>query len=180
MKLVKWHQELDRFLDIKTTFLLEGNIFDLNAYPTKTDLETRWDMVMIDNYIYKYLTDNGYKTIVFYNHIDGFYNEFCPAQMRNFIEISGNKISKDAENFLVKPSQSADIVRSAMQNKTSPTAIVMMLASRYVINPENISEQERDFYAKLVMASLKKSQVKTEDGFKNNILFLVCEKANDV
>ena len=36
MKIEKWHQELDRFLDIKTAFLIEGDIYDLHVYPTKT------------------------------------------------------------------------------------------------------------------------------------------------
>ena len=71
MNISKWHQELDRFLDIKTTFLLEGNIYDLCTYPTQLEENVRWDMVLLDNYLYKHLQSKDYKTIVFYNHIDG-------------------------------------------------------------------------------------------------------------
>lgn len=72
MKLCKWHQELNHFIDIKTTLVLEGNIYDLNPYPSESEIGIRWDMVMLDNYLYKYLKSKGYETIVFYNHVDGF------------------------------------------------------------------------------------------------------------
>ena len=55
METARWHQEMDRFLGIKTLFLLEGNIFDLSAYPSMVNEEVRWDMVFLDNYIYRYL-----------------------------------------------------------------------------------------------------------------------------
>ena len=45
MKIEKWHQELDRFLDIKTAFLIEGDIYDLHAYPTRMEDGMRWDML---------------------------------------------------------------------------------------------------------------------------------------
>ena len=57
----------------------------------------------------------------------------------------------------------------------------MMLASRYVLSADNVSENERDFYSKLMLASLKKTQARNGDkGFLNNLLVLVTEKANDV
>lgn len=180
MKLTKWHQELDRFLDIKTTFLLEGNIYDLNPYPTKTNADIRWDMVMIDNYLYKYLTDKGYELVIFYNHVDGFYNDFNLSHLQAFVEIIGGKLSKDDVTFKLGSAQSADAIRKISQEKGKSTALVMMLASRNIISADNISQEESDFYTKLMISSLKKSQVKTEKGILNNLLFLICDKANDI
>ena len=34
-----WEMELDRFKSIKTTFILEGNIFDLHAYSLEIEGE---------------------------------------------------------------------------------------------------------------------------------------------
>ncbi len=179
MRLSKWHQELDRFLYIKTTFLIEGDIYDLSPYPTKLDDGIRWDMVMLDNYLYKYLKDKGYDIIIFYNHIDGFYNDFDDISIPKFSEISENGKTNN-KSIKVGSAKAADMIRNAMQYKGSTVAVVMMLASRYVISADNISECERDFYTKLLMASLKKTQVKTENGFMNNIMFIIGNKANDI
>ena len=180
MTVGKWHKELDRFLDIKTAFVLEGNIYDLNPYPAKTETGIRWDMVMLDNYLFRYLTDKGYQTVIFYNHIDGFYNEFSREHLESFSEASGIKLSKDAKTIKVQPSQAADTIRSIMQNKAASCAFVLMLASRYVISSDNINEAERDFYTKLMMSSLKKVQVKNGEKFLNNAMFFISDKSNDI
>lgn len=182
MKLGKWHTELDRFSDIKTTFLLEGNVYDLHAYPTKQeDGNTRWDMIMLDNYLYKYLCDIGYSTVVFYNHIDGFYNDYSREHLDSFLKLIGfNKLDEKTKTFTVKYSQAADFIRTAVQNKEKSVAVVMMSASRYVISADNLSDTEKDFYSKLMMASLKKTQVKQGDRFINNIMLFVADKVNDI
>lgn len=182
MKASKWHEELNRFLDIKTTFILEGNVYDLLTYPTKNqDGNIRWDMVMLDNYLYKYLVDNGYQRIIFYNHVDGFFNEYNPEMISDYASAQGlGNPDKISRTYKVTPERAADIIRTTLQEKSVPTTIILMMASRYVISAENISENERDFYTKLLCASLKKTQVPTENGLKNNLLFLVCDKVNDI
>ena len=182
MKLGKWHTELNRFIDIKTAFLLEGNIYDLHAYPTiQEDGTTRWDMIMLDNYLFKYLCDNGYSTVVFYNHIDGFYNDYSREHLDSFLKLIGfNKLDEKTKTFTVKYNQAADFIRTAIQNKEKSVAVVMMSASRYVISADSLSDSEKDFYSKLMMASLKKTQVKQGDRFINNIMLFVADKVNDI
>ena len=182
MKLGKWHTELNRIIDIKTAFLLEGNVYDLHAYPTiQEDGNTRWDMIMLDNYLFKYLCDNGYSTVVFYNHIDGFYNDYSREHLDSFLKLIGfNKLDEKTKTFTVKYSQAADFIRTAVQNKEKSVAVVMMSASRYVISADSLSDSEKDFYSKLMMASLKKTQVKQGDRFINNIMLFVADKVNDI
>ena len=182
MKISKWHQELDQFLDIKSTFILEGNIYDIQTYPTNLENgEIRWDLMLLDNYIYHYLKDAGYVNVVFYNHIDGFYNEFSKAELESFCEIAKiGKPSGENDNVKIDMCEAADVIRSVNQNKETLSAIVLMMASRYVLSADNISENERDFYTKLMMSGLRKTQISTENGFKNNLIFIVCEKSNDI
>lgn len=182
MKLSKWHQELDQFIDIKSTFVMEGNIYDMQTYPNKTENgEIRWDLMLLDNYIYHYLKDAGYENVIFYNHIDGFYNEFSKEEIDTFCGIA-KQGKPNGDNNAVKMDmcQAADIIRSVNQNKEHLNAIVLMMASRYVLSADNISENERDFYTKIMMSGLKKTQIKTDNGFKNNLLFVICEKSNDI
>lgn len=182
MKLSKWHQELDQFIDIKSTFVMEGNIYDMQTYPNKMENdEIRWDLMLLDNYIYHYLKDAGYENVIFYNHIDGFYNEFSKEEIDTFCGITKQgKPNGDNNAVKVDMCQAADIIRSVNQNKEHLNAIVLMMASRYVLSADNISENERDFYTKIMMSGLKKNQIKTDNGFKNNLLFIVCEKSNDI
>ena len=182
MKLGKWHEELDRFIDIKTSFVLEGNIYDLHAYPTRMlGDEIRWDMIMLDNYLYKYLLEKGYQTIVFYNHIDGFYNEYSRDMLNDFIQMCGfKKLDENTKTFTLKFTQAGDFVRTALQNREKSVAVVMMMASRYSLSADNLQECERDFYTKLMMASIKKTQVKSGEKFLNNLVFLVSDRANDI
>lgn len=182
MRLSKWHQELDQFIEIKSTFLMEGNIYDMQTYPTKIENEEiRWDLMFLDNYVYHYLKDVGYENVVFYNHIDGFYNEFNKDEIDQFCNIAklGKPSGKD-NAVKVEMCQAADIIRSVNQNREHLSAIVLMMASRYVLSADNVSENERDFYTKIMMSGLKKTQIKTGYGFKNNLIFIVCEKSNDI
>lgn len=181
MQLTKWHQEMERFIDIKTTFLLEGNVYDLCAYPNDgNNDETSLNMVLLDNYLYKYLRSKGYQAVVFYNHIDGFYCDFDKESLDVFVKSSRASANKNNGYIRVTLSQAGDMIREAMQNREALVAIVMSLASRYVLSAENISEAERDFYTKIMISSLRKTQIKTDVGFQNNLLFLLAEKANDV
>lgn len=181
MKIEKWHQEMDRFLDIKTAFLIEGDIYDLHAYPTKVEDDIRWDMLSLENYLYRYFLEKGYGSVVFYNHVDGFYNSFSPDDMDRFAEISNQKMNLSSDKRInITFGQAADVIRTVMDNKEMPVAVIMMLASRYVLSADNVSENERDFYTKLMMSSLKKSQVKKNDRFMTNVFLFLCEKANDI
>ena len=182
MRLSKWHQELDQFIDIKSTFVMEGNVYDMQTYPARLENnEIRWDLMLLDNYIYHYLKDAGYTNVVFYNHIDGFYNDFNREELEAFCGIAKQGKPSGSENSLkVDMCRAADIIRDVNQNKETLNAIVLMMASRYVLSADNVSENERDFYTKVMMAGLKKTQIKVENGFKNNLIFIVCEKSNDI
>lgn len=182
MEVGKWHQELDMFLNIKTTFILEGNVYDIYAYPTNTENnEIRWDMVMLDNYLNKYFHDHGYENVIYYNHIDGFYDPFkSNAKKTDELFHAGSlKITEGMGKGDLE--RAGDLIRTALGNREAPVVVVMMLASRYVLSSDNVSERERDLYTKLMLSSLKKTPAKKEDGkFLNNLLILVTEKANDV
>lgn len=182
MKISKWHQELEQFIDIKSTFIVEGNVYDMQSYPAKHEDGTiQWNMMMLDNYIFKYLKDAGYNNIIFFNHIDGFYNEFDGSQMDSFLQMTNAGRLKTGEtSFRVDLNTAADLIRSANQNKNQLNAVVLMTASRYVLSADSISENERDFYTKLMMAGLKKTQIAVDGTFKNNLIFVVCEKVNDI
>lgn len=189
----KWYMELERFKAFKTVFIIEGNIYDIHPYPTPTDNGIRWDLLKLDNYLFNYLTSNGYTNIVFYNHIDGFYNDLAPQQLDNFLRLvkgqdAGNSKAaapageNNSNRFAATLDKATQMIRTGMDNRQAPLAIIMNLASRYIASPDNLSEEERQFYSRLMLSTLKPRQVRSQisDKLTNNLLFIIANKVNDI
>lgn len=180
MSFTKWHQELERFRSFKTTFLVEGNIHDLHSYPTQTNEGIRWDMLTLDRYLFTYLLSVGYDNVIFYNHIDGFYNEYKPEHLEVFLNLSGEKIRIANPFYEATIDKASNMIRKALINKEVATVVVMNLASRYVTSPDSLSEEESQFYSRLYLSTMKLTQVKKEKIILNNLLFIVPNKMNDI
>lgn len=164
MQVGKWHQELDMFLNIKTTFILEGNVYDMYSYPTKQeDGSERWDMVMLDKYLNSYFHDHGYENIIYFNHIDGFYDPFKGQKARTGDLFTSDDITIREGMGRQNLTEAGTAIRAVLENRGKPAVIIMMQASRYVLSADNVSENERDFYSKLMLASLKKTQARNGD-----------------
>lgn len=185
----KWHEEIDRFRAFKTVFIIEGNIFDIHSYPTNTDNGIRWDLLKLDKYLHNYLIASGYGCVIFYNHVDGFQNEFDSASLNNFLNLAGSlsaEVSEEPGNesssYAATLDKASQMVSTALENSQMPLAIVMNMASRYVESPERQTEEERQFYSRLFLSTLKPRQVKskTTDKLLYNLLFLVANKVNDI
>lgn len=186
MELPKWHLEMDLFKAFKTSFIVEGNIYDLQPYPGFGEEGVQWVMVPLDNYLYRYLKENNYETVVFYNNIDGFSNEFNNNELNSFIVMSeqnpGGGCSNQPDNkyYPATLDKAADMIRTALANREKPTAVVMNMASRYVSSPDNLSDEEREFYSKILLTTLKRTQIKAGGGHVNNLLFIIANKINDI
>lgn len=193
VRLPKWHMELDRFKAFKTVFIVEGNIYDVHAYPTATEEGYRWDLLKLDQYLYRYLLCNGYQTVIFYNHVDGFYNEFNTQHLKNFLRFSSGKEIVEASEERESPparlekhsatlDRATEMIRVALDNRQAPLAVVMNMASRYIATPDNLVDEERQFYSRLLLTTMKPRQVRVESTgqFVNNLLFLIANKANDI
>ena len=88
MIIPKWQLELEQFNSLKTTFILEGNIYDLQPY-YKENEEIR--LITLDNYLYNYLKNNY--TVIF-RSIEGKSGIVPPK--RNYKVVFRN--TKQAEN----------------------------------------------------------------------------------
>ncbi len=186
MELTKWHMEMDLFKSFKTGFIVEGNIYDLHPYPFKSENGMKWNMLKLDKYLFEYLRSNGYESIAYYNNIDGFYNKFCSDSLEQMMKITNNKSTSktnhsDKEIFYKATLDKAtEMIRDFLGDRQGPKAVIMNLASRYISSPDNLNDEERQFYSKLLLSTLNQVQVKTENGFVNNLLFIVANKINDI
>jgi ATP-dependent Clp protease ATP-binding subunit ClpA len=193
IKLPTWHLELERFRSFKTTFILEGNIYDLHAYPAQTEDGIRWNLVKLDQYLYNYLLEKGYETIVFYDHVDGFYNEFSADHVTNFLRLAKNKSAHSSQHhehreeasvkkYPATIEKATEMVRKAMENRETPLAVVLNAASQYVSLPDQLNDEERLYYSRLQLQTLRPRQVKAPrtGQLLYNLLFVVANKVNDI
>ena len=68
----KWQKDLAVYQDINTTFIVEGNVHDLQPWIYEDD--GTCEPVALSLYLQRYLTEEGYDPVVFYNRNDGFSN----------------------------------------------------------------------------------------------------------
>jgi len=187
----KWQKDLDLYQTFKTTFILEGQVFDKQAY-FPADAPDEMDLVTMDQLLHDKLAEYGYKTIMFFNQIDGFYNRFDKDAIDSFDK--DVKVGAVSQNLPIpqkmdnstdgsKFGLAAGRIRCAMGNKEEPVVIVLNLASRYVVNASSLQADEEYFYSQLFMATQLVSNPVSSiipNKHLNNLIILVCNKLNDI
>lgn len=194
-----WELELERFKSIKTAFILEGNIFDLHAYSTEIEGEVQWMITPLDYYLHQYLVNQGYGTVIYYNHIDGFYNEYNEDHLKRFLQLAqgkeamnstqqsnlqqqANSYESNDKSHRVSIDRATEMIREAMGASSQPIAVILNLSSRYVSSPQDLNDEERQFYSRLFLTTQKRRQhrVESTNQYVNNLMFFISNKANDI
>lgn len=179
--IAKWHRELGIFTRIKPLILVEGNVLDVYQYPTEGSI-SKGSILRLPEYLHYYFTDLGYKTIVFFDSMQGFYNTCEPCHVGSFARITNTRTDGNAvrSDFKGKSNAATSIVRAAVGQNQEPTAIIMNLASRYITSPDNIDQAEVDSFTNLLLASLEGKDVRSENGVLKNIVVMIVNKVNDI
>ena len=184
----KWQKEIELYRQIKSILILEGNVYDLQPYGN----EGEFNLVSLDNYLYNYLHDKGYQTVVFFNHVEGFYNSINPNELKKFSKIQKKVEEKEASTFFEKLTSSArenkfdkavEMIVDVMNNQIEPVAIILNHASRYTSSQQHLTEAETYFYSEMKVLINSVIYPKTggsSDKKNNNLLFIVADKINDI
>lgn len=171
----KWQKDLAVYQDINTTFIVEGNVHDLQPWIHEDD--GTCEPVALSLYLQRYLTEEGYDPVVFYNRIDGFSNPYALDMVSTFYRgvSSDEKSSKSI-------SAATELIRKTMSNTVRPTAIVVDLANTIAASPDNLSDEEIEYFTRLMLASRTPTQALSMRDKQplTNILFLIVEKVNDI
>ena len=179
----KWHRELEIFCKIKPLILLEGNVLDSYQYPEEGSTP-KGSILRLPEYLHFFFKDTGYQNIVFYDSMQGFYNNCENGYLDNFAKLS--KTTADhgyirAEFRGSRENTAAAITRKALSQTEEASVIIMNFASRYIATPDNMTQAEVDSFTALIQASLEAQSVKTvEHGFLKNLLILITNKSNDI
>ena len=171
----KWQKDLAVYQDINTTFIVEGNVHDLQPWMYEDD--GTCEPVALSLYLQRYLTEEGYDPVVFYNRIDGFLNPYALDMVSTFYR----GISSD-EKSSKSISAATEFIRKTMSNSIRPTAIVVDLANTIVASPDNLSDEEIEYFTRLMLASRTPTQALSMRDKQplTNLLFLIVEKVNDL
>lgn len=174
-----WTRELDIFSKIKPLIILEGDIFDLyHSYSGDS-------IVDLQQYLHFYFKEQGYKSIVFYDSVRGFYNHCEPYEkyLQVFAELVGLRSDGNSDAIdspFTKNDAVQSIQRSLSQNRM-PSVVIMNFASRYIADPQHLEQRAVDCYNLLHQAALNASQARSDSGdVLRNILIIITNKTNDL
>ena len=174
MKNPRWREEIDTYRSIKSAFVIEGNISDLQMYSSEG---FGLELTNLDEYLYVFLMGEGYQNITFFNRVDGFYNNLDPQQAADFASLSG--LDGSAEDVSIGSACKA--VRMAMRQTDRAVTVVLNLASLLSAGPDRMDNSEIENFATLLLATQEAAKAPGKDGnWINNMFFLIVEKANDL
>lgn len=187
----KWQEDLSAYHNIKTTFILSGNIHDLQL---DFDCESgRSFATTMDSYLYNYLRNEiGYARIIFYNRVDGFYNNANSRMQKEFkkycVRCLGEAGGSDGQgqdegvdgDYSFKAA--SEIIREALSDADVPTAIVFDSVTSAITSPARLTDEEQDAFSRLLVASQRPmSCIDPASGKQlTNTLLLIVDKINDV
>jgi DNA polymerase III delta prime subunit len=177
----KWHRELGLFCKIKPLIIIEGNVLDVYQYPVECEV-SKGSILRLPEYLHYYFKEMGYKSVVLYDSLQGFYNSCEDGHIESFAELTESKLDGRfvRAEFGGKGNSAASVVRRATNQNSVATAIIMTLASRYITSPDNLAQAELDSFTNLLLASLEGKDVRTERGALKNIVVMIVNKLNDI
>ena len=178
----KWHRELELFSAVKPLIILEGNVLDMCRYPVEGSIPED-KLVPLTEYLNGFLTDNGYSQVVFYSNLVGFMNPYEKQTLVGFAKNNGCEVKSGAipAEFKGNSQQTApNIIRRAMSQTNAATAVVMELASHYIITPDRMDQHDVNSFNLLMQSAASAATVRTPMGKRQNLLILLVEKLNDL
>ena len=179
----KWKQDLDVFHTMKNAFIIEGNVHDLQVWINHD--ANLCSVKPLNIYLYDYLKELGYDSVVFYNKVDGFFGnekDFKVFKAITNINESACRYQINEEETYNSFEAASQAMRTAMSCETTSVAVIFDLANVVVSSIEVPTENETAVMTRLLLASKKTVQAgaSTKGGFLNNSIFYIVEKANDL
>ena len=176
----KWHRELDIFYRIKPLIILEGNVLDVYQYPEEGSAGLG-SVLRITQYLHYFLHDCGYKNIVFFDSLSGITNNCDTESVDRFAKITHSSTEKETIKVdFVGKAGAASLAKIAVGQTEEACAIVFDFASRYIVSPDRMEQEEVNSFTMLLKASLDARDVKTDQGILKNLIVIIVNKLNDL
>lgn len=194
--LPSWLQEFKRFQSLKSQFYLFGNVYDCYYFPVNyhqagSEDELKWARFNdISLLLRLYLKNAGYEIVAYYDVIDGFDIESAKdadIDRDNIVKFlietvpnaKGFLESKKISNIEKKLGDALSFFRLLVSNNRKTAAGIVNYSSRFSGDPNNLAEDERMVFLKLLKAA-QDARLFPEKGGMRNILVFICDKLNDI
>lgn len=177
MEMSRWKEALEHARLLARMIVLEGNISDV--FMQESGLEAG-RLVELDQYLFQYLNDAGYHSIVFFNRIDSFYNNCDGTGEMLKLFYRESECSEDESKMDLEHAMSA--IRTAMKNDEHSVAIVINMAGQLMSTPNHLNDHELEYLTTLYLAAKESSEapISSEIGWASNLLILVTNKVHEL
>lgn len=177
MELSRWKEALEHARLLSRMIVLEGNVSDV--FMQESGLQAG-RLVELDEYLFQYLKDAGYHSVVYYNRIDSFYNhcDETGEMLKLFYRVAGNS----EEDSKMDVGQAMVSIRTAMKNESHSVAIIISMAGQLISTPNHLNEHELEYLTTLYLAAKESSEapVSSPKGWTTNLLILITNKVHEL
>ncbi len=173
LKMPKWQSDLEIYKSFKTTFIIDGNINDMQVFINEGAESYR--LYSTGQFLHNFFMKSGYDSVVFYNRVDGFYNNYSSDSMDKLKKYISNKEETELDC-------ATKSIREILENTESPSVVVVDLASMLTSEPDRLSTEEIDYMSRLFLSSTSCAQAQSSSIGKqlSNLLIFLVNKVNDV
>lgn len=193
MNKMKWQNEIEMFCKIKPCIILEGNIYDKFR-----NLENGERLYELPDYLIQIFSKIGYENILVFDESQGFkiesQNDIDSKRINEIINKNGlegisftNSIlpcsfSSSNEN---SKSEIGLVLQSILGQTKSASVIIMDMASRYIVSPDQMVLPDVNAYTSVLRAIRhskfgKANQKITQESYLKNLVVLIVNKINDI
>ncbi len=174
----RWMRDLERFLPLKSQFVLSGNVRDLNIVSQDDGQLT--PLLMTDA-LSAELRRTGYRQVLFYDQLEGFHG---PPDGNEAAETLMRQIGLTPVNG--KASAGIDMLSATFERfvalQSEPSALIVDFASRLITRRDGLAAAEHGLFSRaLIMSHKARSRYHKNKGrFYFNTIIWVVDRENDL
>ncbi len=198
----RWLRELERFVHLKSLLFVQGNVLDLLAYPVQdASGKVHWTESNLPGFFARFLTGLGYELCAWLDPLDGL--SFTQPEMEaQFWALAENTPAQPAAAPSDRPTTTRAWTKAQRQfrsrdgtidlaayldhcapvlaNRNHPAVVILNFSSRWLGNPTNLAQGERQLFLRVLKANLDCREVVCAEARWQNSLILICDRLNDL
>lgn len=170
--LPKWQRELHKLINLKTCFIIEGNVNDdqlsifRNGRVIESEGENKEEITdtSLNDILHSILIAKGYYNVIDYDNVNGFQQKTGQKDHPLIAEFKLKTKTINGRTYYehdASPEEGADlklyreieVVKNLLMNGKDRTAVILDFASRYVPSVGNMNYDEQMMFEKLFVAS---------------------------
>jgi hypothetical protein len=169
----RWIRDLERFLPLKPSFLLSGNVIDYQV----CDMDGVVAALSLHNTLIEVLCRNGYGTVLVYDPARGFHSTSeCEVALTKKLGVT----VENGSATLSTAGLAAAIEQFVNLTEPEPIAIIIDFAGRLVLRPDGLEPAENELFTQALIGAHRTLPKKVNGRLYYNTMIFVAEKEGDI